>query len=128
MIKQYIKKMNLTVAFNCDFEFDYFEFSIDANGLNFNIGYSQESITVDHWNKLIDAVSANNKYTLTFMDSNGVMAISTKNGMCYFEISSYGGYNCGECTVSVKNEYCMDAFVKARDTCVLLNTRSNAKN
>lgn len=98
-----------------------FKFILQCNDLTVILIYSQEEINANQWKQLIDAVENGNEYTLTFLDSNGNLSITTKNKFTTFYVSKYGGYNSASSDIVVPSLACLGAFKQAYSTILRYN-------
>lgn len=117
------KQMTISVVFEEILDDDYedgedeyapsasFVITADTMCAKYNCG--QFGIKPENWEKLINAAETNSLYTLTFLDSNGYIGITTKSGMTIFCVSKHGGDNGGSIVVDIPNEHCLNAFRQA---------------
>ena len=101
------------------------KFILKNDSLSISVVYSQEGITQNQWMQLIEACKNNGSFCLTFLDSNGCIAIMTEKDKTSFNVSTYGGDNSGEMLLTIPTNLCINGFQQAYDTLVKYYKKKN---
>lgn len=92
------------------------KFIMNTNGVSFTFYFTQDTIKVSQWEKILGDIKEDKKSSLIFGSFNGNGGIYYENGEVIFGVSRYGDENFSDMTFKLPVANCVDALQSAKES------------